>query len=374
VEFAVPTSIERADVYLLIDLTGSMASSLANVRQNLSSAGGVIDVVRAAMPNAEFGVGAFTDYAHSLPVYQHFQDITGNVATVQQAVDRLATVSAGDDIPEALFPALHAMTTGEGLGSMSRWPNPRTMSATFAPCGAGMWGWPCFRDGALPIAVAITDAPQHNGPNGQNAYATSLAAPAYGDVTKALTARGVKVVGVAVAPGAVPDLSAVATATGALDSSGAPLVSSGSGSVSSQVSQQIVSLARAPHDIGVVLADDPLDDIDTGGWVAGVTPSPLGNATLGCRAYPSLTDRDADGKMESFAKVQAGAPVCFSATLRVPKIAPADRPLAFALRAAVLADGAEVAARRVWLIVPPATGTPAVRVRDSVSSLLHAAM
>jgi hypothetical protein len=78
------------------------------------------------------------------------------------------------------MPALYAIATTGGLpGTPSPWVAPRdalwssrsSLISEAGPCPAGTFGYPCFRPGATPITVLLTDTPSNNGPGGQFAYA-----------------------------------------------------------------------------------------------------------------------------------------------------------------------------------------------------------
>ena len=64
---------------------------------------------------------------------------------------------------------------------------PRRLQPARTSCPAGTYGYPCFRDGAIPIIVYITDATFHNGPGGAYAYQIPIgAAPSGGTTTVAV--------------------------------------------------------------------------------------------------------------------------------------------------------------------------------------------
>ncbi len=173
--FSVTTIVRSADVYFLVDTTSSMGEEIANLQRDLTSgtfsacSGGIIGAVRCSVPDAYFGVGSFDDYpvtpygsaAAGDQVYTHMQDITFDVTAAQAAVNAL-TVHYGLDVPESQSQALWAAATGGGLGP---YLSPRT------DCPAGTWGYPCFRDGVMPVVVLLTDAEFHNGPSSINDYA-----------------------------------------------------------------------------------------------------------------------------------------------------------------------------------------------------------
>lgn len=165
--------IRTADVYFLMDTTGSMGGELTRLSTDLTSgtfisgcAGGVIGAIRCTIPDAYFGVGFHDDYpygGYGSPgdiVYRNTLDITASVSAAQAAVNTL-TIHGGDDGPESQIPSLWSIATGGGLGSYS---SART------GCPAGTFGYPCFRAGTIPIVIHITDAPYHNGPGGSYPY------------------------------------------------------------------------------------------------------------------------------------------------------------------------------------------------------------
>lgn len=175
---SINTTLRTADVYFLMDTTGSMGGELGRLRTDLTSgtfiagcAGGIIGAVRCTIPDAWFGVGYHDDYpwcssasqcygsaASGDRVFRHVLDITSSVAAAQAAVSGL-TLHFGEDGPESQVPALWAIATGSALG---------TYYTGRTGCAGGGWGAPCFRAATIPIVVHITDAPYHNGPS--NAY------------------------------------------------------------------------------------------------------------------------------------------------------------------------------------------------------------
>ncbi|HJL16422.1 MAG TPA: hypothetical protein RMH99_12245 [Sandaracinaceae bacterium LLY-WYZ-13_1] len=161
--------VRTADVYFLMDTTGSMGGEIDQLKRDLTvgehvpgCGGGIIGAVRCTMPDAWFGVGRFDDYPVSPHgsgidvVFQNLLDVGPSFPDAQAAVNTLS-LHSGADGPESNGQALWALATGGGLG-------PYLAART--DCPAGRWGYPCFRDGAIPIVVHFTDAPYHNGPYG----------------------------------------------------------------------------------------------------------------------------------------------------------------------------------------------------------------
>ncbi|HJL14426.1 MAG TPA: VWA domain-containing protein [Sandaracinaceae bacterium LLY-WYZ-13_1] len=362
------TDIRVADVYFLVDTTGSMGGPIDNVRASLSTPGtGIIDRVRAEISDTWFGVGGFDDYqaggygyaSSGDRAYYHLQDLTGSAADAQSAVNTLATHYGGDG-PESGIAALHAVATGLGLPGSSGWNEDRSSSASFPPCGMGSYGWPCFRPGAVPIVVLISDTYQHNGPGGEYAYDDSVIgghAPTYDETVTVLTDNRIRVIGVSVGTSARSQMEMLATATGAVDGTGAPLVSvASSGTVSDAVVNQIRTLVnQTPIDISLEYVDDPSDAVDTwAAFVDHVEANEAGDPARGCD--PRMAeDTDGDGYPDTFMNVTPGARVCFDI---IPKqndtVMPTPMPQLFMATLRVLGDGfTELDSRDVFFLVPP---------------------
>lgn len=169
---SISVRIKTADIYLLIDNTGSMGGEIANLQASLTSGtlddsctegvdGGILGALRCAIPGSSFGVGFFREYGDGdygdarNTAFAHVLDITSSLEDAQLAVQRLS-VLGNRDVPEAITQGLFATVTGHGLGRYV--PNRASCSTT------GAWGYPCFRPNTIPIVVTITDAMYHNGP------------------------------------------------------------------------------------------------------------------------------------------------------------------------------------------------------------------
>jgi len=88
--------------------------------------------------------------------------------------------------------------SGEGpfeLG-IGTWPDDTAYITAPGPTctDGGVGGYPCFREGSVPIVVMFTDAEAHNGVGGDDRY--SFGAPAYMDAVTALNRIGAKVIGI----------------------------------------------------------------------------------------------------------------------------------------------------------------------------------
>lgn len=154
---SVPLTLRSADIYFLVDTTGSMGDEIINLRDSLSTY--VIPEVQKLIADVQFGVGEYRDYADSsgtgIVPYRHLENITTNTAAVQAAITGLGANSTPADLAESAAAALYSTISGNGLGCGV---------GDAPPClGVGNWGYPCFRNDAQPIIVLVTDHEFHNG-------------------------------------------------------------------------------------------------------------------------------------------------------------------------------------------------------------------
>jgi hypothetical protein len=359
------TNIQTADVYFMVDCTGSMGGEITNLRSSISSY--VIPGLRAAIPDVWIGVAHFDD----LPIgsygsgsdmgYNNLQSITSDAAAAQTAANSLPFHS-GADGPESHIVGLYTAVTGD---------HTRTRPVIAAPsCGAGTWGYPCFRDGAVPILIVITDAPMHNGPSGNNYGADASFAPTWAETRDAMVARSARVIGVnSGGTYGRPDLDAVARETGAVDIGGTPLVfdigSDGSG-LGDQVINGVQTLATSvPLRIDAVPVDDPTDTvnaplefieyIEANASGESITDPVTGEVRICTTTDPLPVDESGDGHPDYFPRVLPGVPVCFDIHAKRNVTVPATRePQMF--RATIQVQGDRITIldeRDVFFLVPP---------------------
>ena len=152
----IPLSVRSADVYFLVDVTGSMGGEIDNLADRLTSY--IIPNIQIDIEDVHFGVGRFGDFPEwggSDEPFVNLVNITDDVDAVQDAINGL-DASGGADGPESQTAALHAVATGEGLDTSCNGQGPTS-------CPEGHTGYPCFRPGAQPIIILFTDNSFHNG-------------------------------------------------------------------------------------------------------------------------------------------------------------------------------------------------------------------
>jgi hypothetical protein len=256
------TTIQVADVFFLVDTTGSMYSEIDNIQANLRTV--LIPGIRERIRDANFGVGIHADFASGSygggtdVAFQLIQAMTSDIPTAQAAVDRIPRMG-GADGPESQVEALYQTCTGEGLGS---WVS--------AYAGPDCLGAPCFRYGALPIILLFTDADFHNGPPGSTGGTYTGITPTphtWSEAVEELNLLHAKVLGLSSGGGAGTgpwhDLEATVVATGAVDLTGRPLlwdIGYDGRSLTTSVIDGVETLAtRVPFDVDTLVEDDPTD-------------------------------------------------------------------------------------------------------------------
>ena len=151
------TDVKAMDVFINMDVTGSMSEEIANLRAALS--GDIIPAIQAQVPDTQFGAGSFGDFPISPygtsgtdQPFRLLQTITADITAVQVAVGTYVA-NGGSDGPESNIEALYQIATGEGLAA----PAPTSVAPNMD--GIGGVG---FREGSFPIVVSITDALSHD--------------------------------------------------------------------------------------------------------------------------------------------------------------------------------------------------------------------
>jgi len=238
-EFDFSTRIRAVDICFVVDTTGSMATTIANVQSTLEST--IVPGIVAALgagADARYAMTAHGDFREGGDNYtgnvEVFQRMTADVAAVRAATGSLRADDGGD-YPESQVTAMHALVDGRGTpnygGTATRAMEP------VSDCGDGpdddpSFGWCCFRQNRVPVMVLFSDAEWHNGEgSGGNFYGSTPAAATWADLVSAMTARGAYYVGIDVGGGDTYRNSLeLAMLTGTVDGSGAPIAFQGAAS------------------------------------------------------------------------------------------------------------------------------------------------
>ena len=151
-----PVQLRSADIYFLMDTSGSMGGEIDNLTSSVEDIASQIDDP-SVIEDAQFGLGEFNEFMEAgAGPYRHLVDITDDLTPLNTALSGMTTTyNFSGDYPESTTCALHAVATGAGLGVCGPGPAPA--------CTNDGLGYPCFRPGAQPIIIVFTDDAFHNG-------------------------------------------------------------------------------------------------------------------------------------------------------------------------------------------------------------------
>ena len=369
--------IRNADIFFLMDTTGSMGGEIDNLKTDISSV--VITGIKSLIENVRFGVGAFDDYPvspyggappdYNDRVFYLLQKMTGTQADVQSAVEALQ-LHYGGDCSESQVPALYATITGSGYGAFL----PPQLDCDIR---GGEFGYPCFAPGSVPVIILITDASFHNGPGSYDPYTGVSPRPVtYDEVVTALRSRKARVISLISTSGgcgpAMEHATRLAQDTGTVDADRNPLVFGISGS-GYGLGRDIVDAVRTltgniPVDAGISPRDDLTDSYNALEFieslyasVTGGVPDPV-NPSIVCQGGLDVVDNDGDTEPDSFSQVIPGTAVCFHIVAkRNMVITPEETPIVFrAFLDITDSGGAVLDSRKLIFMVPPHIEGPGV--------------
>lgn len=342
--------VSRADVLFLVDVTESMRDEIGRIQERLRET--LSPGIDASIGDTQLGVATFADFpvgdygeGRDRP-FSLLRPMTSDVAAIQAGVNSIV-LGAGKDEPESQVEALYQVATGDGI---EPW-----VPASFG-CPSGGFGYPCFREDAVPVVLLFTDAPFHNGPGGAFPYAANVrGARTYDETVRALRAQGIRVIGLNSSDDRIPreHLRAIARDTGAVDRDDRPIVFDigvdGAGLGSSVIGAVRTFAQDVIQDIDLELIDpDPRDGVDPRDFVDAIVPLSVD---------PPDGAESIDVEAGVFRGVRGGTSVVFRLTIRNDAVVPGPEPQAFELDVVFRGDGRTRLARRtVVLVIPGADG------------------
>ncbi|MFK7988251.1 MAG: hypothetical protein AB8I08_19680 [Sandaracinaceae bacterium] len=378
-ELVFGTTIQKADVFFMMDRTGSMNEEVSNLESSLS---GIVAEMTTSLSDVGVGFGAFAGFGGpgaggcttilgimscsdgedgDMP-FEIVQTITTDLPTMQTGVGTLADIDYGGANWASSTPALYLTATGEGF---QPWLGPQNCPAIPDEMRR-RYGYPCFRPGALPIMVVLTDTASKNGPGASTNYDPSTfmmserGPHTYEESRDAVNAIGGRVIGIisgAEAGNPTGQFNTWATDTGTVDASGAPIVfnisSNGSG-LDSRVIEAIRTLSEeTPQDISGAVVDGEdvpaeVGPVDAGMFVKSITPTSIieGGVPTDCPSAGVCDDR-------VFDQVTPGATVRFRIRFLNDFQTPRSFAQVFLAEIVVLGNGvAELDSREVVIVVP----------------------
>jgi len=138
------TDITKADILFLIDLSGSMDGEIANLKSGINNT--LIGSIKSKIPDVGFGIATFEDYDDYPDKGTRItQFITTNENTIKSTVNGTNTRSGGW---EPHLNALYYAANGAPHGNVA---------AINCSGKEGSIGGACYRAGALPIMIMMSD-------------------------------------------------------------------------------------------------------------------------------------------------------------------------------------------------------------------------
>lgn len=386
------TNVQQADVFFMLDRTGSMSEEVSELRRSLAT---VVPQMVTRIPDLGVGFGGFSGFGGAaagpctsifgIPVcpdgdpgdvpFNLYSVITTDMSQMLRDVMLLRADQGGANWAssnEALFQA----ATGDGvlpwLGEQHcvTWPDET----------GRRYGYPCFRPGSLPIMVVMTDTSSKNGPNTAgvsggtyDASGFTMGPPprTYDQSLAALRGIGARVVGVLSITGGgdgcgpqisnptcITQFDTWARETGTVRADGTPIVlqlgCNGSGLGAGLVDAIEYLATETPQDISTRVQDGddfpvgvgPVDVNDLINHIRPVALRPTAGGTIPC---PDATRCD-DAR---FFDVTPGDDVEFQVEFQNTTVMPIATAQIFRATIFVVGNGvADLDAREVVIIVP----------------------
>lgn len=375
-ELVFGTDLQKADVFFMVDSTGSMGGEISNLRSGLSS---IVTQMRATLTDVGVGFGQFAGFGGvgrdctgsligvcvdgppgDLP-FELVQTITTNDSTMQSAVDMLDSSSGGANWASSTE-ALWQAATGDGIAPFVERQRCPAIPDEESP----RYGYPCFRPGALPIMVVLTDTASKNGPNASTNYnpsdfpSTPGGPHTYEQTRMELQAIGARTLGIlsgSEAGDPQEQFRIWAQDTGTVDASGQPIqfnINSNGTGLGTNIVEAIRQIAEeTPQDISAISRDgldrpDSVGPVDATRFITAITPADYfdGANIVDC---PSAPGCDASG----FYDVTPGNAVTFNITFQNDFQPAMSFSQVFLAQIVVLGNGvAELDVREVVIVVP----------------------
>jgi hypothetical protein len=355
----IDSALDAVDLYVIVDRSGSMSAEITAVKNNLSS---VVASLRCppsgsgvpgnCLPDLWAGAGAVGYSGSGADAYRNFVDVQPNPSFAG-----LATNEPGGCCSEPLVFSVYAAVTGSGGANFALAGVAARASCAASPAanaGYTGFGYPCFRQGALPLVLLATDEPPLS-PGDTNKVPdwATVVLPAM----RARSARLIGVTGSGFGANTDLDLRRMATDTGAVDADNAdaPLVFDGAGANAAAAIQAGVQAARRiPLRIDATAHDDAGDAVDAVAAFVGRLET-LQSGTATCAAGQATEDGNGDGFADRYLATRAGTPVCWRLVPRANTTVPATAAMqTFHATVRVVADdNIALGQREVYFLVPP---------------------
>ncbi len=383
------TNIQYADMYILLDDSGSMQGEMTSLNMALSTA---IDELTCD----DFGVPCLGDSACD---QDQICGAGGSCIESPRTTSCIESFNTGFGLYEAYFrnrlsvqpdpsSTVSVLPTSAGSGSSEK---PTLSLKCIAdksqcdvldisnggkPCANGGVGCVGFREDAVKIVINVTDEPDacnYKNFEDDGSLATACVQP-YQDAVNAMQAAKVTYIGVnsieAPDPGREPtgtDLRTIqmmeylSTATGATNQDGEPLWFRGADDGAAEAVVQGVQ--EVVKNVPLRIQLEPMEESGDAGDILHIIDKIEVNSTGNdpCVRQLNISDSNGDGSLDTFDGVLPGTPVCWDVTVKDNSeaalgglaIEPTAEPQVFRLRMIVRGNDAIVDERTAYFLVPP---------------------
>ncbi|HSW61118.1 MAG TPA: hypothetical protein VLJ60_09975, partial [bacterium] len=344
------TDITKADILFLVDLSGSMDGEIANLKDGINNT--LIGSIKSKIPDAGFGITTFEDFDSYPNDYgtRVIQTITTNETTLKNTMSSVSALVGTGWEPQ--MSAIYFSVTGEARG---------TTPAMNCSTSEGSIGGACFRTGAMPIFIMMTDEAFETAYSKYKVGASDWIFVSTNDAINELNSIKGKFIGVdswntgsfGVSP--ANDLKAVSNGTGSVDGVADPfyyLINSNGTGLSTNVAAAVEYLAaNVPMlvNTGKESITNP-QSVDVTQFIKAITPVKrvVGGSTVNCPAECTA---------EAFQNVKPGTTVTFNIDFYNDFYPPVtSQATAFRAKINVFGEGSLVDTREVYIIVPGKAG------------------
>ncbi len=377
------TTVRKADVFFMMDRTGSMTGEVSRLKSSLSS---IVSQMAMSIRDIGVGFGGFAGFGGraggpcmTFPLigevcgegdnddtpFHLYSVITTDPARMVSDVAALEADQGGATWASS-NEALYQAATGDGI---LPWIGPQTCASVPDEVGR-RYGYPCFRPGALPIMVVMTDTSSKNGPHTEGVsggtydpanFTMGPPPHTYVETLSALQRIGARVIGVLSGsevsnPTPRRQFETWALETGTVDAAGRPIlfeISADGSGLDTSIVDAIRTLAEeTPQDISAVVRDGEdrppeVGPVDAARFIKAITPYRLFEGVSHDCPDPTRCDD------QRFFDVTPGSTVTFRIRFLNDFQEPRSHAQVFLATIVVLGNGvAELDAREVIIVVP----------------------
>lgn len=358
------TDLQKVDVYISIDTSGSMDGEIDTLHDSFSSF--IVPELAARIPDVWFGVGSFAHCPSGTcaEAMRNRQNMTSDIAAVQAAIPRGTTCGSA----EPYYQNLWVLATGrpedfDAVGTNRIDPNPRNCT------DPSTIGWPCFRPDAVRLVVQVGDEPMASQSQGSECRTGNY--NTHAEAAAAMNGAGVHYIGIDSSTNATlqREMRDMAIDTGSVDATTGEPIYFRIPTDGSELGENLVNAitqftTNVPIRVDAIADNDPsnANGVDAAAAFIERLETNTSESTVEGRVCTNLTtgDDDGDGNPDHFPRVFPGTSVCFDVIPKANQSVPAtEEPQIYRARIRVIGDtSTPLDEREALFLVPPVLGGP----------------